>query len=687
MPGWVLNRKKQTMNRSAAKVYIDSHPELYFKRANDGKSWVCPICGSGSHSAKGDGLTTKDGVHYTCWRGCFETPDHKGADIIDIIGKVYGLTDYNSKLERAAQICNIELDPLQHEASPLKDTDSTTQHTQDTIHNTDNTIGNAQDYTAFFLQANRDIDKTGYHRGLSMETINRFKIGYVANWKHPKAPPKVPASPHLIIPTSPSSYLARAIDPSTPKEYKKMKVGEVHLFNPRALEQEEKPVMIVEGELDALSIIDVGGEALALGSTSNIGKLIDLLKKHRPTKPLIIALDNDEAGRKKTEDLINGLKDLGIPFYYIPDLYGQHKDANEILMTDREELQRIVARAMNIEQEELEKESAAYNLQSFIDNVTSSKTAPFFPTGFKSLDKILDGGLYAGLYIVGAISSLGKTTFCLQVADQIAQQGNDVLIFSLEMARDELMAKSISRLTLLKDLENGSTAHAKTTRGIMTGTRYKYYSPEEQELIANATVAYGEYANHIYITEGVGNVGIDEIKAKVAQHIRVFHNKPVVLIDYLQIIAPTDMRASDKQNTDRAVLELKRLSRDYGIPVIGISSFNRENYTSPVSMTAFKESGAIEYSSDLLIGLQYNDMDYEEGESVKAREKRIRDLIKKNVSRSARGEAIEIQVKILKNRNGGKGDALLYFYPMFNFFTEDAPDRSGDLHKINSSYE
>ena len=52
------------------------------------------------------------------------------------------------------------------------------------------------------------------------------------------------------------------------------------------------------------------------------------------------------------------------------------------------------------------------------------------------------------------------------------------------------------------------------------------------------------------------------------------------------------------------MMELKRLSRDYKLPLIGISSFNRDSYTEAVSMKSFKESGAIEYSSDVLMGLQ-----------------------------------------------------------------------------------
>jgi replicative DNA helicase len=76
------------------------------------------------------------------------------------------------------------------------------------------------------------------------------------------------------------------------------------------------------------------------------------------------------------------------------------------------------------------------------------------------------------------------------------------------------------------------------------------------------------------------------------------------MIDYLQILKPADPRASDKQNTDWAVSELKRISREHKIPVLAISSLNRENYHMPINLTSFKESGAIEYSSDVLIGLQ-----------------------------------------------------------------------------------
>ena len=698
-------RGAQALNREEARQYIIERSKDHLTPDKSGKGFICPICGSGS-GRNGTGITTKDGVHFTCWAGCFTN-----ADIIDIIGLETGATDYNSKLEAAAAEYNITIEGYRR-TTPQEDfatvaeeyqkKDKSKQYTQSDIHNTAYTMqqGEAEpDYTSFFLQANRDIAKTSYHRGLTLETLNRFKLGYVESWTHPKAP-QAPPSPRLIIPTSKHSYLARDTrDNLTPEQaqYAKSKVGKVRIFNSKALYTASKPVFIVEGELDALSIIDVGGEAVALGSTANRRALLTMLESQRPAQPLIIAMDNDEAGSKANRELAEGLERLKITFYRL-DIAQPYKDANEALSADRDAFRAVIEGAENIEAETLEaerealkREAVAYTLQSLLKSIEKKKRAAFIPTGFSPLDNVLDGGLYAGLYVVGAISSLGKTTFCLQIADQIAAAGHDVLVFSLEMARNELIAKSISRLTLVKDLEeNESTAHAKTTRGILTGTRYADYSQTERELIQQSIASYGEYARNIYITEGVGNVGIEEIREKVQKHIKITGKAPVVVIDYLQIIAPADMRATDKQNTDKAVLELKRLSRDYSIPVIGISSFNRDNYTAPVNLASFKESGAIEYSSDVLIGLQYEGMDYQEGEADKAREKRIRELMKQVVEDGKAGKAQSIQVKILKNRNGSKGDALLDFYPMFNYFTaqkhKTGDGSSGGWSRTESGY-
>ena len=656
------------------------------RRDGSRKGYICPICGSGS-GPKGTGISTPDGVHFTCWGGgCFSH-----ADIIDIIGQERGLTDYPAKLEAAAAAFNIQIDGAGD--SPRRSAPRTAAADQNRRRALEPEP--EADYTEFYKQASASLEMTDYRRGISLDTLRRFNVGFCPAWKHPKRPKSQP-SPRLIIPTSPSSYLARDTRkpgeiPEAERADQKMKAGSVHLFNAAALHDPggECPVFITEGEIDALSIMDAapGAAAVALGSTSNARKLLDLLREKPPAQPLILALDNDEPGRKATEELRKELGRLAIPCT-APSLYGEEKDANAALNKDRDGLTYAVIMAIEdarkageeaaeAEREELRKEAAVFHLQDFLNEINESKNAAAIPTGFPAVDAILDGGLYSGLYVLGAISSLGKTTFALQMADNIAAAGHDVLIFSLEMARSELIAKSISRLTLEKALATGSsTKNAKTTRGIMTGTRYAGYSREEKQLIETAVNAYAAYAGNIFITEGLGNVTVETIREKVQRHKAITGRPPVVFIDYLQIISPLDVRATDKQSTDKAVLELKRMSRDFSLPVVGISSFNRQSYTDPVNMAAFKESGAIEYSSDVLIGLQYETMDYKDGEAEQARNKRIRELMRDQTERGSRGEAQQIQVKVLKNRNGAKGDALLDFYPMFNFFTD--PGRGRD---------
>lgn len=301
---------------------------------------------------------------------------------------------------------------------------------------------------------------------------------------------------------------------------------------------------------------------------------------------------------------------------------------------------------------------------------STDKETRHYPTGLNGLDKFLDGGLFPGLYIVGAISSLGKTSLCLQIGDYIAAHGQDVLIFSLEMSKRELIAKSLSRIMASKDRKN-----AKTTKAIMQGQ--KNWSPSEVNLLSDAI---GEYAagtgSRMYISVGMGDIGVKDVRAAVIQHQLRTGNYPVVIVDYVQILAPADARATDKQNMDKAVLELKRISRDFDTPVIGISSFNRDNYTAPVNMAAFKESGSLEYSSDVLIGLQYDFMEPREGEKKEARAARIEKDTKQANIDAKEGKPIIIQAKILKNRNGSKGNAILRFTPLFNTFE----DVDGLLH-------
>lgn len=306
----------------------------------------------------------------------------------------------------------------------------------------------------------------------------------------------------------------------------------------------------------------------------------------------------------------------------------------------------------------LEQYRAECNAYALFDNFANA-AAEFantsaISTGFSNLDRLLDGGLYPGLYVAGAITSLGKTTFVLQIADAIAGAGHDVLIFSLEMSKYELIAKSLSRISKRKDDNNGKTA-----REILCGKWINPDAPAEFAREVNYLLdIYAPVAGNVYIVEGCFTMDVEIIGKRVMRHIKLTGKKPVVVVDYLQILAPLNDRYTDKQNVDRSVVELKRLSRDCGLPVITVSSFNRESYTVKASIAAFKESGAIEYTSDVLIALQLADLK----NNPKPEE----------IAEAKQRDPREIELAVIKNRHGQCGEARFKYYPKFNLFKEDS---------------
>ena len=603
-------------------------------------------------------------------------------DIIDLIQQEYNISDVKEAFKKGYELFGIDAGYY---------TDNTYTHNK---HNTDNThkkseyMSNPNDNKTkankkkpvfdedYFNQCNKAFNDNSIsyleNRGISNKTANLFNIGYDENFYFvvQKDTSKNFNAPAIIIPTNINSCVARCITPNALERYNKR--GHISIFNMKVCRGVE-PVFVVEGEIDALSIIEAGYNALALGSVAYANKFINILGIDKPSCPFVLCLDNDDAGREAQNKIIAEFKRLNMSFS-VANIAGQYKDANEALINNREafiiSLQEAINNIKKTQEAELEKLKEEYKknyasncMQEFIDGIKERANTPYIPTGFSGLDEKLDGGLYEGLYFIGAVSSLGKTTFVLQIADQIAQQGHDVLIFSLEMSKYELIAKSLSRLTLLNC--NNNTKNAKTTRGITTYSKYASYSSEVITLINTAIKQYSDYANHIVIREGLGDIGVRQIREATETHIRLTGNKPVVVVDYLQIVAPYNDKGTDKQNIDKAVIELKRISRDCKIPVIAISSLNRESYKEGnkkrnINMADFKESGGIEYSSDVLIGLQFKGQ-AEANFNIDEAKKKSNDV---NMPR-------EIQAIILKNRNGRSYNDVFYdYYPAFNYFKE-----------------
>ncbi|MEE0930396.1 MAG: bifunctional DNA primase/helicase [Acutalibacteraceae bacterium] len=639
------------------------------RKDKSGKGLICPICGSGT-GKHGTGITTKDGIHWTCWTGCFTN-----MDIFGIIGKLYSYHSFSDQLKECCHILNIDYQEETKQQLSQKYSYRANQITETPINAPNEPIESLNEEKAETIrQTIKDAQKAFTSdcegakylksRGISYDIAKNMGIGYTTNIQGLHS--------CIIIPTSDNSYSARNTDAKADKNNRYRKQGKAEFFNLQAIEQIEQPVFIVEGELDALSIEQVRGKAVALGSTSNIERFVKTCKEKlkKDFKGFIISLDIDNAGIAGSDKLSKLLETQKVP-HIIEMVQGNShfdcKDVSDLLQMDAEQLKTNVNNAVKSYQETLTAdERKAYfdqqsqQLNALLFNIEQQKTT--ISTGFNSLDNLLDGGLYSGLYFIGAISSLGKTTFCLQLVEQIAEKGQDVLIFSLEMASGEIIAKGISRNTFIISSQEYNTDHfAKTTRGILTHYKHKAYEEqEEKKVFEKAVQLYKERQPHIFITEGVGNIGVEEVKKAVEKHIRLTARKPVVLIDYIQILAPYNERATDKQNTDKAVMELKRISRDYSIPIIGISSFNRDNYRNEVSMQSFKESGAIEYSSDILLGLQYKAENDEEQEEAQ----------KRNKEQGNKGEPQQVQLVVLKNRNGRRGNVEFTFYPKFNYFEE-----------------
>lgn len=690
--------------RENLKPYLVDYVNKITDKSKGANKYVCPLCASGTGKNKSGAFSVY--VRKQSFK-CFSCG--AGGDITDLYKQVNG-TDEKTAVKELCAMYGVSYpgaadqgEPAQPR-TPARPTPKAEPEQEPEIN-----------FTDFINAAAEHIQETDYpqRRGLSEAIIKRFSLGYVQEWRHPKAP-KAPASPRLIIPISAFSYLARDTrEKLTPEQegFKKQKVkgkeGATWIFYRKALNHPEQPIFIVEGEIDALSIMEVGGLACGLGSIANIKQFLREAEERRPGKPLIICLDNDEPGQKAQDELAKGLEALHLPFYR-RDINGDYKDANERLIADREGLTKRV-KEITGEVEELERQKAAKDeslteqeqkaeqealkqmqngkrsnaeyINEFMGHITDFASTPETKTGFHCLDKALDGGLYEGLYSIGAISSLGKTSFVLQICDQMAQAGEHILFFSMEMPRLELMAKSISRETFLLSDKTGDRKNAKDVRHIMNGRLAKAYTKDEQELIAEAITHYASYANNIYMQEGVGDITVERIAQTVREHIKEHNKKPIVVLDYLQIIAPSkdDNGKTDKQITDKNIVSLKRLARDEKLKIIAISSFNRENYTEPVSYSSFKESGAIEYSSDVLIGLQYKGMDYQTQKNGRGEEvtesttqhiARIRKLTNENNRAGAKGEAQEIEIKILKNRNGYKSTQNIWYYPKYNTFTE-----------------
>lgn len=299
--------------------------------------------------------------------------------------------------------------------------------------------------------------------------------------------------------------------------------------------------------------------------------------------------------------------------------------------------------------------STEKQLESFLEGIKDESLVKPIPTGFKLLDETLNGGIKQGLYAIGAISSLGKTTLVHQIADNLALDGHDVLFFSLEMDRFQMLSKSLSRLSYQIAEEEGRNTDKFALCHSDIVQAYKLKG-KQVEMLDKAVETYkANYVRNIRYEYGAKSG--EEIARVVDNHIKYTEKKPIVIVDFLQYVKGTKQDARMATNDNVAIL--KDLVVKHGIPVILISSFNRSSYKTQASMESFKESGEIEYISDVLIGLQLKDCQGEGNDTQ----------IKID---NAKAEPVRsVELKLLKQRDGIATKTINFEYkPRFNYFKE-----------------
>ena len=634
------------MTRDEAKQEIRSRYAEYLKPAKKRGTYICPLCGNGTGST-GDGLAVDphgDRLHFKCYKCGFY------GDLIELYQQQHGCTQQEA-FSGLYSYFNISID--EYTAEPQRQPQRAQKAPQEVQYMQEV----QKDYTEYYRECKARISDPAAAeylalRGLSPELAHRFWIGFDPAWRSPAAIERgknPPSSPRLIIPTSTSSYIARDIRPDV--DYAKMKEGEVHLFNTRDLyNADDRPVFITEGEIDAISVIEAGGLATALGSTTNWKSLVDLLRDKRTNNTLILCLDNDDSGRAATKELAAALQGLNISFIRA-DIAAGYNDPNEALTADREAFTKAI-RAAERQTAAKPDSMADYISRAFDEDVERFKAASIRKTGFPNLDKVA-GGIYPGLYVMGAISSLGKTTLIHQIADQMAGAGEHVLFFSLEQSRFEMASKSLARITAYRNIRS-AVSSLDIRKGNIT-----FAVQEAQKVYAKMI------APRMSVIEGNFNCNISFIGDYVARYIKKNGRKPVVIVDYLQILDGLgDQKQTTRDLVDTNVRELKRMSRNHDIPVIVISSLNRTNYLAPVDFESFKESGGIEYTADVVWGLQLDAMN----DPLFDKDKHIKE--KREIVRNAKAETPrKIQLLCLKNRYGiSSYTADFLYYPANDYF-------------------
>ena len=247
------------------------------------------------------------------------------------------------------------------------------------------------------------------------------------------------------------------------------------------------------------------------------------------------------------------------------------------------------------------------------------------PTYFTDIDRHLVGMGNSDLIIVAARPGVGKTSFCLNIATQVAvRTKKKVVIFSLEMSCEQLAQRMLS------------------SEALVDATKFRMGNFNEEEWIKLARAA-GVLSQTNILLDDTANISVSEMKSKL----RRVDNLGLVVVDYLGLMRSdrkTDNRVNEVSDISR---NLKLMAKELGVPVIVCSQLSRgpEKTDKPPMLSDLRDSGAIEQDADIVMFLS---RDYYQNEPEN-----------QNIA----------TCNIAKNRHGSMGKVNLGWFAQYTRFT------------------
>jgi len=299
---------------------------------------------------------------------------------------------------------------------------------------------------------------------------------------------------------------------------------------------------------------------------------------------------------------------------------------------------------------------------------------PRVGTGYPELDRVLTGGLVNELYIMGAETSTGKSAFLMSIAQHIAASGIDVLYYSMEMGKEELVARGISSISYehwndKKDKPSDQQPKRFKVADVLywkwDNILHDYTQVPRKDYASYSSEYFKDYGDHLHIIEGsiAGGLTVRDIVQTATAFKEKTQKTPVVFVDYLQIVHPDPDEGPDrKTRMDTIVTTLKGLASQVGMPVFAISSVGRMQYGQRVSKASFKESGDTEYTGGVLCGWNWLGVTDEKNPLAQLAEK---------AASKVRGYR-KMRFEILKFRNSEIDSRVDFkYYPAWNYFVTE----------------